>query len=85
MAEHAVYPPIHLVTHPDEPIRSLEAAAKVIRRHAGDHLDRSAENVLRQIKDASTLEQADAAGKAFRAWAEDEGLLLVPPEDGKPA
>ena len=29
-------PPIHLVIHPDEPIRSLEAAAKVVRRHAGD-------------------------------------------------
>jgi hypothetical protein len=52
------------------------------RRHAGEHLDRNAENVLRQIKSAKTLEQADAAGKAFRAWAEAEGLLLVPPEDG---
>jgi hypothetical protein len=85
MAEHAIHPPIHLVTHSDEPIRSLEAAAKVIRRHAGDHLDRKAENVLRQIKGATTLEQAEAAGKAFRAWAEAEGLLLVPPEDGKRA
>jgi hypothetical protein len=37
--------------------------------------------VLRQIKSAKTLEQAEAAGKAFRAWAEAEGLLLVPPED----
>ncbi len=82
MAEHAIHPPIHLVMHPDEPIRSLEAAAKVIRRHAREHLDRNAETVLRQIKSAKTLEQADAAGKAFRAWAEAEGLLLVPPEDG---
>jgi hypothetical protein len=82
MAEHAIHPPIHLVAHPDEPIRSLEAAAKVIRRHAGDHLDRNAESVLRQIKSAKTLEEADAAGKAFRVWAEAEGLLLVPPEDG---
>jgi hypothetical protein len=70
--------------HPDEPIRSLEAAAKVIRCHAGDP-DRNAENVLRPIKGATTLEQAEAAGKAFRAWAEAEGLLLVPPEDGKRA
>jgi hypothetical protein len=85
MAEHAIHPPIHLVRHSDEPIRSLEAAAKVIRRHAGDHLDRNAENVLRQIKGATTLEQAETAGKAFRAWAEAEGLLLVPPEDSKRA
>jgi hypothetical protein len=85
MAEHAIHPPIHLVIHPDEPIRSLEAAAKVIRRHAGDRLDRNAEDLLHRIKDASTLEQADAAGKAFRAWAEAEGLLLVPPEDDERA
>lgn len=85
MSEHAIHPPIHLVIHPDEPIRSLEAAAKVIRRNAGDRLDRNAEDLLHRIKGASTLEQADAAGKAFRAWAEAQGLLLVPPEDGKRA
>ena len=34
---------------------------------------------------ATTLEQAEAAGNAFRAWTEAEGLLLVPPEDGKRA
>ena len=74
MAEHAIHPPIHLVTHTDEPIRSLEAAAKVIRRQAGDQRDRRAEHVLHQIKSAATLEEAEA-----------EGLLLVPPEDGRRA
>ena len=85
MAEHAIHPPIHLVAHSDEPIRSLEAAAKVIRRHAGDYLDRNAQDLLQQIKHASTLQEADAAGKAFRAWAEAQDLLLVPPEDRKRA
>jgi hypothetical protein len=66
---------------PDEPIRSLEAAAKVIRGHAGDHLDRKAQELLHRIKGALTPEEADAAGKAFRAWAEAEGLLPLPPED----
>jgi hypothetical protein len=36
-----------------------------------------------QVKHASTLQEADIAGKAFRAWGEAQGLLLVPPEDGK--
>ena len=81
MAEHAVHPPIHLVIHPDEPVRSLEAAAKVVRRHAASHADRKAEDLLRRIEAASTAAQAEAAGKAFRDWAEAEGLLLVPPED----
>jgi hypothetical protein len=77
MAEHAIHPPIHLVIHPDEPIRSLEAAAKVVRRHAGSHPDRKAEGLLHRIENASTTEQAEA----FREWAEAEGLLLVAPED----
>ena len=85
MAEHAIHPPIHLIIHPDEPIRSLEAAAKVIRRHAGDHLDRGAEELLHRVKGVLTPEEADAAGKAFRAWAEAERLLLVPPEDDERA
>src|SRR5262245_64186221 len=40
-----------------------------------------AQELLRRIKGALTLEEADAAGKTFRAWAEAEGLLLVPPAD----
>jgi len=48
---------------------------------AGGHLDRKAEELLHRIKGALTPEEADAAGKAFRAWSEAEGLLLVPRED----
>jgi hypothetical protein len=33
------------------------------------------------LETAATPEQADEAGKAFRAWAEAQGLLLIPPED----
>jgi hypothetical protein len=85
MAEHAVHRPIHLVAHPDEPIRSLEAAAKVVHRHAGHHLDRNAQDLLQQIKRISTLQEADAAGRAFGAWTKAQGLLLVPPEGAKRA
>jgi hypothetical protein len=85
MADHAIHPLIHLVTHPDEAIRSLEAAAKVIHCHVGDHLDRNALDLLQPIKRASTLQEPDAAGTAFRAWTEVQGLLLVPPEDEKAA
>ena len=62
--------PIHLVIqYRDELIRSL-AAVKVIRRHAGNRLDRNSKGLLRRIKGATTLEEAGAAGKAFRAWPE---------------
>ena len=85
MAEYAIHPPIRLVTRPDEPIRSPRGGRQGIRRHASDHLDHKAEDVLTQIKRATTLEKADAAGKAFRAWAEAQGLLLVPRKTERPA
>ena len=85
MAEYAIHPPIHLVTHPDEPIRSIEAAANVIRHHAGNRLDLNAQDLLQQVKRVSTLGEAEAAGKAFRNWAQAQGLLLVPPEDANRA
>ena len=81
MAELAIHPPVHLNTHPDEPVRSLEAAAKVVRRHAEEPMDRATEGLVRRLEIASTPEQADEVGNAFRAWAEARGLLLVPPED----
>jgi adenosylmethionine-8-amino-7-oxononanoate aminotransferase len=81
MAELAIHPPVHLVIHPDEPIRSLEAALKVVQRHAGENRDHRTQGLIRRLESASTPEEADEAGKAFRAWAEEHGLLLVPPED----
>ena len=53
--------------------------------HVADHLDRNAQDLLQQIKRASMLEKAEAAGEAFRTWAQAQGLLLVPPEDGNRA
>jgi len=77
MAEHAIRPPIRLVIHPDEPIRSLEAAAKVVRRHADDRLDRKTEEVLRPIKGATTLEETGAAGKAFHLRSRIAAIALT--------
>ncbi len=81
MAELAIHPPVHLVIHPDEPVRSLQAALKVVQRHAGENADRRTEALIRRLESASTPEEADEVGRAFRAWAEEHGLLLVPPED----
>jgi hypothetical protein len=81
MAELAIHPPVHLTMHPDEPIRSLEAALRVVRRHAGDRPDKRTEGLIFRLEAAATPEQADEAGKAFRAWAEAQGILLIPPED----
>jgi hypothetical protein len=80
MAEFAIHPPVHLRIHPDEPIRSIEAAAKVVRRHAGETMDAAAEALLHRLERAATPAQADAAGQAFRSWAKTQGLLLVPPD-----
>jgi hypothetical protein len=45
---------------------------------AGGHLDRKAEELLHRIEGALTPEEADAAGKAFRAWSEAEGPAAGP-------
>ncbi len=79
MGELAIHPPVHVVTHPDEPIRSLEAAARFVERHGKG--DPAAAVLLNQLRAATTVDAADAAGMAFRAWAKTRGLLLVPPED----
>ena len=87
-------PPIHLVIHPDEPIRSLDAAAKVIRRDAGDYLDRKARNCCtgskaldprRGRRHRRGLSRQGLSRQGFRTWAEAEGLLLVPPDDDEHA
>ena len=81
MPDLAIHPPIHVVTHPDEPIRSVEAAAKFVRRHMEGRLDAQAEALARELETASTPEEADRAGRRFAAWTQASGLLLVPPED----
>jgi hypothetical protein len=77
---HAFHPPVHLVLHPQEPIRTLEDAAKVIERH-GHERWRNVDVLLGRLRGARGEAEIEAAGAAFRRWAEDEGLLLVPPED----
>ena len=62
---------------PDEPIRSLEAAVKVIRRHAGDRLDRKTDELLRHIKGARTLEETGTAGKAFHLRSRIAAIALT--------
>jgi hypothetical protein len=81
MASFAFHPPVHLRTEPDTAVRSLDEAAEIIRKYAGDHADPRSEGVLHRIEAASNPEQAEAAGQAFRAWAEEKGLLVIPPED----
>ncbi len=50
---------------------------KVIRRHAGDRLDRKTEEVLRHIKGATTLEETGTAGKAFHLRSRIAAIALT--------
>ena len=61
------------IIHADSP----EAAAKVVRRHAGDRLDRKTEEVLRRIKGATALEEAGTAGKAFHLRSRIAAIALT--------
>ena len=81
MSGFSIDPPVHLRDHPQQAIRSLNAAAVVVRQYAREHFDSATENVLHRLEGAATLAQARSAANAFRAWAAREGVLLVPPED----
>jgi hypothetical protein len=76
----ALHPPVHLTIHPDEPIRSVDDAVKVVERH-GDLRDPSAQAVVLELTRARSQDEVEAAGNVFREWARSRGLLLVPPED----
>jgi hypothetical protein len=81
MTGFAIHPPVHLRAHPDVAIRSLDEAAAVVRGYARDHFDSKAESLLHRLEGANDLAEAREAALAFRAWAESEGVLLIPPED----
>jgi hypothetical protein len=69
MAEKALDQPVHLNIHPDEPVRSLDAAAKIIHRHTAGRVDEKAQKVLRAIADATSPRGVAAVSGAFRRWA----------------
>jgi hypothetical protein len=77
----AFHPPVHLVIHPDEPIRTVDDAVKVIERHARDPHGPEAEAVMLRLTRAANSAELEAAANVFRDWAKAEGLLLLPPED----
>jgi hypothetical protein len=79
MASFAIHPPVHLTIHPDEPIRTIEAAAKVVARHMPDRPDPATRQLVDALTSARTPDQADAAGRLFMQWVERNGLLLAPP------
>ncbi len=77
----AIHPPVHLTIHPQEPIRTIDDAVKVVERHARDPKSAQAEALLLELTRARTTDEIEMAGNEFRKWARSEGLLLVPPED----
>jgi hypothetical protein len=81
MAELMIHPPVHLTMQPDQPIRSLDAALRVVRGYSGERADAATEGLARRLEIAATPAEAEEAGTAFRAWVHARGLLLIRPED----
>jgi hypothetical protein len=73
MADYVFTPPLLLVPHTT--IHTLCEAAVYIRNCTDVRHPRTRESVLRIIASAAILEQQRLAAKAFRFWAEAEGLL----------
>ncbi len=77
----AFHPPVHLVLHPQEPIRTIDDAVKVVERHARNRSAPEVHALLLELTRAQTQERVETAARVFEEWARREGLLLVPPED----
>jgi hypothetical protein len=84
MADLAIHPPVHVTPHPDEPIRSVHAAAQFIRRHSAEQLDQTSLELVRRLESANDERSAELAGRAFAQWAQERGLLVAPPVDTRP-
>jgi hypothetical protein len=65
MASLAIHPPVHLTLHPDEPIRTVDDALKVLLRHAHDPENRKTQRLIAALNHASSQEQADRSRSCF--------------------
>jgi hypothetical protein len=79
MPDFAIDPPVH-VGKPETIVRSVEQAADFVRNcdladFAGD-----TPGLLERLQHVRSPEQAQDAGRAFKAWLEKRDLLLVPPD-----
>lgn len=70
-------PPLLLRGRPAEPVRTLEEAAKFLQT-CDDRRGRNRASLLRALQVVKSEQDRYEAVKAFRAWIEAEGLLLIP-------
>ena len=70
-------PPLRLAGTPIVVVRSLDEAAAVLQDYAGRR-PATRDLILRRLNAASTEQETGEAAKAFRWWAEQEGLLIQP-------
>ncbi len=81
MAGFALNSPVHLRTHPEAPIRTVDDAVKVIERHQPGQPSPEAHALMLELTRAKTAAELAIATQVFVKWAAAEGLLLIPPED----
>jgi hypothetical protein len=69
-------PPLQLVGAPVVFVRSLDDARGVLREYMGRR-PITRDLILRRLVGASTKQETSEAARAFRWWAEQEGLLAL--------
>jgi len=79
MPDFAINPPVH-VGKPEAIVRSVERAADFVRNCEVGNLDRNTSGLLEKLRNVQSPEQAQDAGRAFKAWLKTRDLLLVPPD-----
>lgn len=75
--DQAINPPLWLRGRPDEPVRTLDEAARFLRS-CDDRNGHNRVGLLRQLQVAKSAQERRDAALRFKAWIEAERLLLVP-------
>jgi hypothetical protein len=68
MTDFAIDPPVRILGRRGGFVRSTEQAATFMREHMLQHMDSPATEVLRRLEDVRSVEEAQQAAQAFRAW-----------------
>lgn len=70
-------PALQLVGTPIVLVQSLDDAIRVLQAYTG-HRPVTRDSILRRVAAATSEQQRCDAGRSFRWWAEQEGLLIRP-------
>jgi hypothetical protein len=76
LTDFLLNPPLRLARTPLVLVRTLDEAAEFVRAYDIPKRALQRDGVLRRLEAAGDVQAKQEAANAFRAWVEEEGLLI---------